>query len=78
MSIMAPITLLTIPYHVLLLKISSLLITREFFLALVGPGSGGCHKYLASKPFETVMVIMGYTNKFEWNYRLLVLGTWFY
>jgi hypothetical protein len=53
---------------VFLLKISSLLISREFFLALVGAWvKGGVKNMWPVKPFETVMVIKGYTNKIEFN-----------
>ena len=45
-------------------EISSLL--REFFLE--GLGQGGVTNILPVKPFETVMVIKGYTNKIELNY----------
>ena len=44
-------------------EISSLL--REFFLE--GLGQGGVTNILPVKPFETVMVIKGYTNTIELN-----------
>ena len=55
-----------IPYYAFLLKFSSLLISREFFLARVGAWvKGGVMNIWPVKPFETVMVIKGYTNKIE-------------
>jgi hypothetical protein len=45
-----------------------LLISREFFLANVGAWvKGGAMNIWPVKPFETVMVIKGYTNKIELN-----------
>jgi hypothetical protein len=45
-----------------------LLISREFFLALVGAWvKGGVINIWPVKPFETVIVIKGYTNKIEFN-----------
>ena len=45
---------------------------REFFLALFGGlGQGGVINILPVKPFETVMVIKGYTNKIEFNWNLM-------
>jgi hypothetical protein len=45
-----------------------LLISREFFLARVGAWvKGGVMNIWPVKPFETVMVIKGYTNKIELN-----------
>ena len=58
-----------IPYYAFLLKISSLLFSREFSLALVGAWvKGGVVNIWPDKPFETVMVIKGYTNKIELNW----------
>ena len=55
---------LYIPYTAFLLKISSLLIQGSFFLARVGAWvKGGVANIWPVKPFETVMVIKGYTNK---------------
>ena len=42
---------------------AAMLISREFFLALVG----ACVNIWPVKPFETVMVIKCYTNKIELN-----------
>jgi len=73
LSIMAPIALLTIPgRRDPLLCVSSqdffLDNSREFFLALVEAWvKGGVIHSLPVKPFETVMVIKGYTNKIELN-----------
>ena len=42
--------------------------SREFFLARVGAWvKGGVTNIWPVKPFETVMVIKGYTNKIELN-----------
>ena len=41
-------------------------VLREFFLALVGAWvKGGVINIWPVKPFETLMVIKGYTNKIE-------------
>ena len=43
-------------------------VLREFFLALVGAWvKGGVINIWPVKPFETVIVIKGYTNKIEFN-----------
>ena len=73
MSIVAPIALLTIPgKRDPLQGVSSqdffLADLREFFLAHVGAWvKGGVTNIWPVKPFETVMVIKGYTNKIELN-----------
>ena len=73
MSIVAPIALLTIPgrrdpLHCVSSQDFFLADSREFFLARVGAWEkGGVKNIWPVKPFETVMVIKGYTNKIELN-----------
>ena len=74
MSIVAPIAFLTIPGkrdsppHTFLPKISSLLIKGVFSCPCGGLGQGVFINIWPVKPFETVIVIKGYTNKIELNW----------
>ena len=75
MSIVAPIAHLTIPgrrdpLHCVSSQDFFLADSREFFLARVGAWvKGGVTNIWPVKPFETVMVIKGYTNKIKLSYN---------
>ena len=57
---------MSLTYHLRTQKIIKFVIL--FFLALVGDWvKGGVINIWPVKPFETVMVIKGYTNKIEFN-----------
>ena len=67
MSIVAPTAPLTVPGKRDLPKVSSWLIKGVFSCSFWGLGSGGVISVLPVKPFETVMVIKDYTNKWKRN-----------